>query len=402
MTVGIVMLVHQALQRAEQVARHWSNHGCPVVIHVDRQVDRGAFGAFVKALSEQDNIRFCKRRHCEWGTWSLVAASQVGSELMLAELPEVRHVYLASGSCIPLRPVDELITYLDERPKTNFVESVTTDDVFWTVGGFDAERFTFRFPFSWKRNKFLFDQYVRLQRRLGVRRRIPDGIVPHLGSQWWCLTRQTLSAILEDPDRRYYDRYFSRVWIPDESYYQTLVRLYSTDIESRSLTLSKFDFQGKPHVFYDDHLQLLRRSDCFVARKIWPYAERLYSNFLSPDLARMGGTEPNPGKIDKIFAKAVERRTSGRAGLNMHSRFPKEGFEKGKTCAAYSVFEGFSDLFEGFECWLRKVVGGQVHGHLFGPDRVEFGGGQKIFSGAMSNSTQLRDYNPRGFLTNLI
>jgi len=116
----------------------------------------------------------------------------------------------------------------------------------------------------------------------------------------------------------------------------------------------------------------------------------------------MGGTEPNPGKIDKIFAKAVERRTSGRAGLNMHSRFPKEGFEKGKTCAAYSVFEGFSDLFEGFECWLRKVVGGQVHGHLFGPDRVEFGGGQKIFFGAMSNSTQLRDYNPRGFLTNLI
>ena len=92
-------------------------------------------------------------------------------------------------------------------------------------------------------------------------------------------------AQLEDPDRRYYDRYFSRVWIPDESYYQTLVRLYSTDIESRSLTLSKFDFQGKPHVFYDDHLQLLRRSDCFVARKIWPYAERLYSNFLSPDLA---------------------------------------------------------------------------------------------------------------------
>jgi len=401
-TVGIVMLVHEALQRAEQVARHWSKHGCPVVIHVDRQVKRPVFDEFVKRLSDVDNIRFCGRRHCEWGTWSLVAASQAGSELMLAEFPQVRHVYLASGSCIPLRPVDELVAYLDERPKTNFIESVTTDDVFWTVGGFDAERFTLRFPFSWKRSKFLFDHYVRLQRRLRVRRQIPDGIVPHLGSQWWCLTRQTLSAILEDPDRRYYDRYFSKVWIPDESYFQTLVRLYSTDIESRSLTLSKFDFQGKPHVFYDDHLQLLRRSDCFVARKIWPYAEKLYSNFLSPDLARMGGTEPNPGKIDKIFAKAVERRTSGRAGLIMHSRFPREGFEKGKTCAPYSAFEGFSDLFEGFEIWLSKVVGGQVHGHLFGPDTVEFGGGQAIYSGAMSNSPQLRDYNPRGFLTNLI
>lgn len=142
MTVGIVMLVHEALQRAEQVARHWSKHGCPVVIHVDRQVKRPVFDEFVKRMSDVDNIRFCGRRHCEWGTWSLVAASQVGSELMLAEFPQVRHVYLASGSCIPLRPVDELVAYLDERPKTNFIESVTTDDVFWTVGGFDAERFT--------------------------------------------------------------------------------------------------------------------------------------------------------------------------------------------------------------------------------------------------------------------
>jgi hypothetical protein len=105
---------------------------------------------------------------------------------------------------------------------------------------------------------------------------LPEGITPHLGSQWWCLTRQTLTAILEDPRRPELDRYFRYVWIPDESYYQTLVRNYGRKIESRSLTLSKFDFQGKPHVFYDDHLQLLRRSDCFVARKVWPRADRLY------------------------------------------------------------------------------------------------------------------------------
>ncbi len=151
-------------------------------------------------------------------------------------------------------------------------------------------------------------------------RRVPEGIVPHIGSQWWCLTRQTLSAILEDPDRAVYDRYFKRVWIPDESYFQTLVRLYSQSVESRSLTLSKFDYQGKPHIFYDDHLQLLRRSDCFVARKIWPHANRLYDNFLNEENP-LKGAEPNPGKIDRIFSKAVERRTRGRAGL-FHAKSP--------------------------------------------------------------------------------
>ena len=58
------------------------------------------------------------------------------------------------------------------------------------------------------------------------------------------------------------------------------------------------------------------------------------------------GEEPNPGKIDRIFAKAVERRTRGRAGLYMQSRFPCGGWENGKTCAPYSVFQGFGDLFE--------------------------------------------------------
>lgn len=400
--VGFAMLVHNALDRAEQVARHWAEHGCPVVIHVDKKVTRRAYGEFVASLADLPNVKFCKRHNCEWGTWSLVEASQSAAKMVLDDFPDVRHVYLASGSCLPLRPVEELLDYLKERPLTNFIESVTTEDVPWTVGGLDIERFTLRFPFSWKQNRRAFDWYVKFQRRIGFKRTIPEGIIPHLGSQWWCLTRQTLTAILEDPDREAYDRYFRKVWIPDESYYQTLVRLYSTNIESRSLTLSKFDFQGKPHIFYDDHMQLLRRSDCFVARKIWPHADKLYNGFLAKDAAIFTGAEPNPGKIDRIFSKAVERRTKGRPGLYMQSRFPNADWENGLTSSQYSVFEGFAELFEDFDDWLSRVTGTRVHGHIFAPERVEFAGRQSVFSGALIDSAELRDYNPRAFLTNLI
>jgi hypothetical protein len=402
MTVGIVMLVHNALDRAEQVARHWTAGGCRVVIHVDRNVPRKTFRAFSDALSNDPMIKFSKRHRCEWGMWGIVAASQSAAELMLDSFPEVGHVYLASGSCLPLRPVQELIDYLAARPRTDFIESATTADVPWIVGELDQERFTLRFPFSWKKRRYLFDKYVDLQRRIGVKRKIPASLVPHMGSQWWCLTRQTLSAILQDPERDTYDRYFRKVWIPDESYYQTLVRLYSSNIESRSLTLSKFDFQGKPHIFYDDHLQLLRRSDCFVARKIWPRAERLYQAFLTDQAGAMKKTEPNPGKIDRIFAKAVERRTQGRPGLYMQSRFPKHGAENGITSNPYSMFQGFTELFENFEGWLGKMTGNKVHGHLFAPDRVEYADGQTMINGALSDSALKRDYNPEAFLTSLI
>ena len=402
MTVGIVLLVHNAFDRAEQVTRHWVEGGCPVVIHVDKKVQDSVYEEFVKNLSDLKEVKFSTRHKCLWGTWGIVAGTQAASELLLQENATVTHVYLASGSCLPLRPVKELRKYLAQRPQTDFIESATTADVHWTIGGLDRERFTLRFPFSWKNRRKLFDGYVALQRLVRFKRNIPDGITPHMGSQWWCLTRRTLSAILQDPERPTLDRYFKRVWIPDESYFQTLARQYSGDIESRSLTLSKFDYQGKPHIFYDDHLQLLRRSDCFVARKIWPKADRLYRTFLHEDGTVLSDMEPNPGKIDRVFAKAIDRRLRGRNGLYMQSRWPYNDWENVVTCQPYSVFQGFTELFENFEPWLVKQTGARTHGHLFSPETVEFDGRQDHFCGALSNETKQRDYNPQMFLTNLI
>lgn len=402
MTVGFIILCHTALHRTAQIARHWAEHGAPVVIHVDHRVSDADYGQLTAAVADLGNVSFCKRFKCDWGTWSLVAASQAGAEQMLARHPEVRHVYLASGACLPLRPLQELVDYLDARPNTDFIESVTTTDVGWSMGGVDMERFTLRFPFSWKSQRKAFDRYVALQRRLGFKRTIPEGLDPHLGSQWWCLTRRTLSAILQDPRRKLYERYFKKVWIPDEAYFQTLVRRYSGALESRSLTLSKFDFQGKPHIFYDDHLELLRRSDCFVARKVWPKADRLYDTFLAPNRMAASLAEPNPSKVDRLFAQAVERRTKGRAGLYMQSRYPLRGRENGKTSAPYSIFQGFTELFDDFDNWLGRQVGARVHGHIFGPERAEFAGAETVFNGCLSDSATLRDYDPQSFLASLI
>ncbi len=402
MSLGIVMLVHTALDRVEQVARHWTASGCPVVIHVDRKVPGKTYSDFAAACADDPLIQFSDRHVCEWGGWGIVAASQSAAALMLERFPDVRHVYLSSGACLPLRPVGELIDYLADRPRVDFIESATTRDVSWTMGGLDLERFTLRFPFSWRKQRRLFDAYVRLQRALGMRRTIPEGLVPHMGSQWWCLTRQTLSAILQDPKREEYDQYFQRVWIPDESYFQTLARLYSTHIESRSLTLSKFDYQGRPHMFYDDHLQLLRRSDCFVARKVWYKADRLYQTFLTDQSSAMTPAEPNPGKIDRLFSKAVERRVRGRDGLYMQSRFPRHNAELNLTAYPYSVFQGFTELFEDFEPWLANTTGARVHGRLFHPGHAQFAGGEPLINGSLCDCAALRDYNPDAFLSNLI
>ncbi|MGB0958897.1 MAG: beta-1,6-N-acetylglucosaminyltransferase [Halocynthiibacter sp.] len=402
MSLGIIMLVHADLWRATQLAKHWSNAGCPIAIHVDKAVSKKDFAAFKESLEDYDDIIFSKRRHIEWGTWSLVNATLGAATQLLDTHDDIEHVYLASGSCLPLRPIADLMRYLQDASGKDFIESVATKEVPWAQSGLDEERFTLRFPFAWRKHRKLFDRYVSLQRRLRYKRKLPYGLAPHMGSQWWCLSRQTLSAILNDPDRRKNDAYFKRVWIPDESYFQTLARKHSKAIESRSLTLSKFDFQGKPHLFYDDHLQLLRRSDCFVARKIWPHANTLYTTFLSVEATRLEKIEPRPEKINHIFAKAFERRTQGRPGLVMQSRFPRENFENGRTTGTYTVFEGFSELFEGFNPWLCTATSTRVHGALFHNDRVQFDQSNTVYTGGLSDSAKIRDYNPKAFLYSLL
>lgn len=402
MSLGVIMLIHTGFDRAAEMVGHWTQAGCPVVIHIDKKSPARHARAFQTRLADNPLVRFSRRHRCDWGTWGLVAATQDAATLLLEDFPQISHVFLASGACLPLRPVAELSAYLAQHPDTDFIESATTAEVPWTVGGLDKERFTLRFPFGWKRRRWLFDGWVRLQQVLRLRRRIPEGLTPHMGSQWWCLTRQTLDAILSDPQRPTYDRYFRRVWIPDESYFQTLARLHARKIESRSLTLAKFDYQGKPHIFFDDHLEMLHRSGCFVARKIWRDADRLYAAFPRRGDDIRAGAEPQTSVIDHIFSQAVARRTLGRPGLYMQSRFPTRDRESGFAAVPYTVLHGFAPLFADFPGWLSQQSGVSVHGHLFAPDRVHFADGGAIYRGALSDNARLRDYNPKGFLTNLV
>ncbi|MGY6547456.1 MAG: DUF5927 domain-containing protein [Roseinatronobacter sp.] len=400
--LGVVMLAHVALDRAAQVARFWLAAGCPVVLHLDARVAAPQVQALKADLGAHPLLRYSDRFRCNWGSWGLVAATQAASTLMLRDFPDVGHVLLSSGACLPLRPARDLIAHLEARPDTDFIESVAIDHASWIMGGLSEERFTLYFPFDWRRQRWLFDTSVAVQRRLKIRRAIPEPLRPHMGSQWWCLTRATLQAILTDPARSRYERHFRQNWIPDEAYFQTLARLHARQIESRSLTLVKFDRHGRPNLFYDDHLTLLRHSDCFLARKIWPQAERLYAYFLSEQPATEAPVAPDPARIDRYFALAEQQRQDGRAGLYMQSRFPRADTATAKSAAPYVVLTGFDQVFPDFENWLSIASGARVHGHLYAPERVQFHRGATVWHGALSNSAAIRDYNPRMFLTNLL
>ncbi len=403
MKLGFVILAHENLDRVAQLARHLAKQGCPSCIHIDADIPAAEFHRLTESVSDIATIHFSKRTSCEWGRFSIVKATLDASEKLLSLHSGLTNVLLISGSCLPVRPVRQLKRFLERKEDTDFIESVSLQHNLWVKGGLSEERFTLFFPFSWRRQRRLFDGFVRFQRRLNIRRSVPSGLVPHIGSQWWCLTAKTLEAILNDPRRQYYDSLFGWSWIPDESYFQTLARLHSDKIESRSLTFSKFDHQGKPFNFYDDHLDVLPLSDCFMVRKVWAGAEKLYKTLLDPKRANQPMTKSKPRKFDQIFESADLLRCEGGEGRFHQGRFPYDSSERtGVSPSSYTVFVGFKDLFAKFPNWVESNTDAVNHGSIFARSHV---GGHKPrtqYPGNIPASTAVRNRNPKGYLSNIL
>ncbi len=402
MKPAIAILAHRNLNRTAEVARFLSDAGLNICIHVDQSVPADSFNTFKTSLLDYSDILWAKRVECEWGHFSLVEATLGMAADILTKWSDAGHVMLISGDSLPIRAPAEFIAFLQANPDVDFIESVAIGDNNWITGGLGIERFTLSFPFSWKRQRRFFDFWVEVQRKFRLKRRIPNGLRPHIGSQWWCLSRQTLKAILNDPAKPQSDAYFRKCWIPDESYFQTLARNHARTIESRSLLFSRFDHQGKPTALYDDHADLLGSVDSFFARKVWPGASGLYKRFLNPSpdtLVNGASSAPDFTHIDI----AADRRKTGRSGLYMHGRAPSQWLEEySPTAKPYHVFTGFNAVFRGFNDWQSTHTGVPPHGRLFAQSGVQFVNNSPIGAGGMSNSAAIRDLAPENFLCNLI
>ena len=403
MSFGVVMLAHERLDRVAQVIAWLERAGVPVTLHLDRRVAGAEIEQLRRFCSESTSIK--STRAVSWGRFDMVLATLDSLEDLRNRTQNLQHVVLLSGSCLPLRSAEELRQFLAAHPEQDFIESVSVMERDWVEDGLSIERFTLHHPFSHRENPWLFSRVVDLQRALRVRRALPRGLSPHLGSQWWCLSTKTIDAILDHPDRGAWDRFFRHSWIPDESYFQSLVRLVRPEENPQpSLHLNRFNSRGRPVVFHDDHEELLCGSDFFFSRKIDPDADRLYDCFLQDSASTQIGFS---GKIDeRPFARAREEVVSEGSGLLGPARLPGgTTLTLCDTARPYlAVLVDDEERASHFPGELRSQVSDcTVHGRLFVPDRpARFACGSVLYAGNLSGKPELRDYRASQFLARLI
>ena len=276
--IAYILLCHKDPDAVIRQAERLTAVGDYMSIHFDASADAADYERIRTALGHHPNVTFAKKRiRCGWGEWSLVQATINAVTSAVEAFPRATHFYMLSGDCMAIKSAEYAHRFLDDHD-VDFIESFDYFNSDWIKTGWKEERLIYRHYVNERERKKLFYFMFEVQKRLGLKRRIPDDLQVMIGSQWWCLRRRTIEFLLEFiKTRRDVVRFFRTTWIPDETFFQTLVRhlVPEEEISSRTLTFLMFTDYGMPVTFYNDHYDLLLSQDYLFARKISPEAQDL-------------------------------------------------------------------------------------------------------------------------------
>lgn len=276
--IAYILLCHKDPEGIIAQAQRLTAAGDYVSIHFDGRAKIADYEKIRSTLSANASVAFAKRRvKCGWGEWSLVEATLQAVRAAVETFPRATHFYMLSGDCMPIKSAEFAHDFLD-REELDYIESFDYFNSDWIKTGIKEERLIYRHFFNERNNKALFYASMKWQEKLGLTRKVPADIAMQIGSQWWCLRRRTIESVLDFCKKRGdVMRFFRTTWIPDETFFQTIVRhlVPEHQIHTRTLTFLMFTDYGMPVTFYNDHYDLLLSQDYLFARKISPDAKDL-------------------------------------------------------------------------------------------------------------------------------
>jgi hypothetical protein len=209
-----IAYVISAYTNLEQVARLIRLLGGTdaIAVHVDRKTDRREFERLREDVNDVPSVTFLDRHPCHYGGFGHVRATLKGIEDVLGRAGDFSHLVLLTGQDYPIKPLEMIRSFLDRHRDQSFMGHNPLPSPHWSPRG-GLDRVEYR-HLHWRGRRI----------RLPGRRQFPNGLRPFGGGAYWCLSLQSVRLIarfvVERPD---VVRFFERVDVPDETFFQTIV-----------------------------------------------------------------------------------------------------------------------------------------------------------------------------------
>jgi hypothetical protein len=213
-----IILAHKNMKQVARLVRSIEPHRNVILVHVDVRVNDAEYNFMKSDLKEYSNVRFVRRRKCNWGKFDLVNATLDSIRIITEERLSFSFCNLLSGQDFPIKSAKHIERFLNKHADKSFMDYFSLPCDCWNNGGTDRYK-TYHFNlFSNAR----IDE--RISKIIKIKRRVPAGISFFGGSQWWTLNKDAVEFIdFAVSHRSKFVKWFHNVFIPDEMFFQTLL-----------------------------------------------------------------------------------------------------------------------------------------------------------------------------------
>lgn len=230
MKIAFILLVHQGVSQVNRLINRLNDEKVDFFIHVDKNSGREFFNELSQSLSQYPNVFFTERIKCYWGHYSLVKATLIGLKSANSNVYNYDHYILLSGQDYPIKPINNIIEFLEENKGISFLRHTQFPFINWYEGGFARTKYWYINKLRRKKgnpsitNRVISRTWSNLRKVLPERKYLSKYFVQYGGSQWWCLTGEMVDYIVQFlQENKKYERFFKYVEIPDEIFFQTIL-----------------------------------------------------------------------------------------------------------------------------------------------------------------------------------
>lgn len=264
MKIAYLLLVHEYPNNVKNlILQLLQDSEAYIYVHVDKTAD------FQQYKVTDLRVKYLRQRYrITWGGWNMVQATlDLISE---AKQRSPQYYCLLSGRDVVVRSPQQWNHRLTETYPQSFLDGDSVVDR-WTEKGLDRVQYHFFYCFKNKKLAYRQNRIVRWWgHHLKLTRKMPDGLIPYCGSQWWTISDKHMSFILEYIQRHpEYVRFYKTVGIPDEQFFHTI--LLNDSLKEEQINSSQTYVQmirGVVRTFTVADMPELLKSGYFFARKV--------------------------------------------------------------------------------------------------------------------------------------
>ena len=239
-------------------------------VHIDR---RACADDFRKSLADTKGIvHFLEERYyVNWGGFSTVLATLALMKECLQESRPDDRVVLLSGQDYPIKSTDHIASFFADHSQKEFVSWWRLPSAAWKSEDDGKDRYQYYWLIDSLHLRYA-EMLFRWQKKLGIKRKLPDFVSPVGGSQWFLLTAGCGRLILDYCTRNPgFLQFWSTTRLSDEMFFNTILlnSEISTRVENNGLKyLDWLKGPEYPRILRLDDFPLVKESQHLFARKV--------------------------------------------------------------------------------------------------------------------------------------